>query len=131
MNDYWNREDHRRWWASLNHAARFGGLPHAALRHFHFHHETSIEAVADILVGAAKTEGSAIGTFKGIQLRASVESTAEAIVADYNRRVTFPISQRHMAALAVEISLKCARLRFAAQLTPRLRELHAVAAPPS
>jgi hypothetical protein len=50
--------------------------------------ETPIEAAADILVGAAKAEGSAIGTFKGIQLQASLDPTAEAIVADYNRRVT-------------------------------------------
>jgi hypothetical protein len=67
---------------------RFGGIPHAAPRHFRFHDETSIEAVTDVSIGAAKAEGSAIGTFKGIQLQASLESTAEAIVADYNRRIT-------------------------------------------
>ena len=84
------REAHRSWWASLNHAARFGGAPRTAPRHLHFDHETSIEAAADVLIAAAKAEGSAIGTFKGVQLQASLESTAEAIVADYNRRVTSP-----------------------------------------
>ena len=56
---------------------------------FQFRDETPIEAAADILVGA-KAEGSAIGTFRGIQLQASLRSTAEAIVADYKQRATSP-----------------------------------------
>ena len=86
MNDYWDRDRHRQWWANLDHARRFSGTPHPAPRRIEFGEATSIEEVAAMLVTAANAEGSAVGVYRGVEFGANLGQTAEQVAEEYRRR---------------------------------------------
>jgi len=86
MNDYWDRERHRQWWASLDHARRFSGIPHRSPRRIEFGEADSIEEVAAMLVAVAKAEGSAVGIYRGVEFGANLGQTAGQVSDEYRRR---------------------------------------------
>jgi hypothetical protein len=86
MNDYWDRERHRQWWASLDHVRRFSGIPHPAPRCIEFKETALIEEVAEMLVAVAKVEGSAVGFYRGVEFGANLGQTTEQVSDEYRRR---------------------------------------------
>jgi hypothetical protein len=98
LSDYWDRERHRQWWASLGHASRFSGTPHPAPRRIEFGEAASIEEVGAMLVTVAKAEGSAVGIYRGVEFGANLGQTAEQVAEEYRRRAASSNDLVHDAA---------------------------------